>query len=181
VGDPVVLHVSNDFRRKGIDYLIETSRLVKAVMPNVRFVVVGADKKNPRLGDLADVEFIGQIGDHVRLARMFRESSVFFLPHRFDRSPHVLVEAMSAGLPLVVSRQGGAIELVETTDTGVLVEVGDIEGYSQAICEILTAPERASSMGQRGKDLVRSYYNWPGIADRICASMSHGIRDVLVQ
>jgi len=179
--DPVVLHVSNDFHRKGIDFLIETSRRVKALIPQARFVVVGTDKKNPRLGDVADVEFIGQIKDRDRLAQIFRESSLFFLPHRFDRSPHVLVEAMSAGLPLVVSQQGGAIELVEGTGTGGLVEVGDVEGYSKAICDILWNTERAAMMGQKGKDLVRAYYNWSGIADRICARMTRSVSGLLVK
>ena len=174
-GDPLILHVSNDFHRKGVDYLIQVARVVRGQFPRARFVVVGRDKKDPDLGEHEGVEFLGLVRDRERLAAMFREASLFLLPHRFDRSPHVLVEAMSCGLPLVASRQGGAIELIDGTGVGCLVEVGDVQGYSDAISSILERPELAHTMGARGKELVRTRYNWGSIAQRIVGAISASV------
>src|SRR5207302_270534 len=83
------------------------------------------------------------------------------------RSPHVLVEAMSASLPLVTSSQGGPIEVINQRGTGYAVPVGDIEGYASAIVEVLTDSNRQRAMGAAGLRLMREKYRWSVVADRI--------------
>ena len=163
----LVLHVSNDFHRKGVDFLIETAAEVRKKLPGTRFVVIGRDGKSVSTPQSRDVEFLGPIYDKDKLEDYFRRASVFFLPHRFDRSPHVLVEALSAGLPIVSSRQGGAIELVEGTGVGFLHEIGDTKGYAESICNLLSDNPLWTECSKRAVDLQRSYYNWSAIADRI--------------
>jgi glycosyltransferase involved in cell wall biosynthesis len=166
--EPLVLHVSNDFHRKGLDYLIETAARVRQSVPGARFVVIGSDygrMPNPPTGE--GVTFTGRISDRAVLADYFRRASVFFLPHRFDRSPHVLVEAMSAGIPLVASAQGGALELIEGTGAGFAVPIGDVAGYAKAILTLLTSPETAADMGQRGRRLMLRSYTWDAVAARL--------------
>lgn len=165
--EPVVLHVSNDFYRKGLDYLLAAAECVHAAVPSARFVVIGKDVggRCPSAPDY--VTLLGRISDKRILADHFRKASVFFLPHRFDRSPHVLVEAMSAALPLVASAQGGAIELIEGTGIGCLVKVGDIAGYADAIVSVLRDQELRRTMGTKAQELMRRKYNWLEIASKI--------------
>jgi glycosyltransferase involved in cell wall biosynthesis len=165
--DPVVLHVSNDFYRKGIDFLMDTAERVCQAIPKARFVVVGRDSSGFSVPTTSRVEFLGPVYDKVALAELFRKASVFFLPHRFDRSPHVLVEAMSAGLPLVASSQGGAVEVIEGKDTGFLCESGAIDQYAEAIITLLRDTDLKQRMGSNGRNLMRQHYNWPAIAQRI--------------
>ena len=134
--------------------------------------MVGSDSGGkPQPSSPAYVEFVGRVYDKATLAGYFREASLFFLPHRFDRSPHVLVEAMSAGLPLVASAQGGAIELIRNRGNGFLVDSGDIDGYSEAILELLRKPDVREAMGTRGQLLMRQAYTWPKIASKIEQNM----------
>lgn len=172
---PMVLHVSNDFERKGVDFLVRTAEIVRSRLPEVEFVVIGRPGEfNVGVGGEA-VRFLGPISDRQELSRYFREASLFFLPHRFDRSPHVLVEAMSAGLPLVTSRQGGCIELVEGQDTGWLVPIGDVQGYAQAISTLLTNPQMRFRMGAAARDLMRRKYTWDCVAQEIVGVMTRRI------
>ena len=167
----IVLHVSNDFRRKGVDYLMATAEKVAARVPDVQFLVVGQDHRADWARDTGAVRFLGpRRGEE--LASLFRRAKVFFLPHRFDRSPHVLVEAMSASLPLVTSRQGGAVELVEGRDTGYCVPSGDINGYSDALTTLLTDENRRRAAGTLALRLMRKQYRWPVVADRMLELMA---------
>ena len=165
--EPVVLHVSNDFYRKGLDHLLATAERVHAAVPSVRFLVIGKDVGGRRPSTPDYVTLLGRISDKQILADHFRRASVFFLPHRFDRSPHVLVEAMSAALPLVASAQGGAIELIEGTGIGYLVEVGHVAGYADAIVGVLRDRDLQRTMGRKAQELMRRKYNWREIASRI--------------
>jgi glycosyltransferase involved in cell wall biosynthesis len=172
---PMVLHVSNDFERKGVDFLIQAAEIVRSTLPQIEFVVIG----RPGQFDVGvggeTVRFLGPISDRQELSRYFREASLFFLPHRFDRSPHVLVEAMSAGLPIVTSRQGGCIELVEGQGTGWLAPIGDIQGYAHAISTLLTDPQVRARMGATARELMRRKYTWDRVAHEIAGVMSRRI------
>jgi glycosyltransferase involved in cell wall biosynthesis len=171
--DPVVLHVSNDFYRKGVDFLIDTAERVCEAIPKARFLVIGRDTSGFALPATSRVEFLGPVYD-IALAELFRKASVFFLPHRFDRSPHVLVEAMSASLPLVASSQGGAIELIEGKDTGFLCDPGAVDQYAEAIITLLRDTHLKQHMGSNGRNLMRQRYNWPTIAQRIATLIERG-------
>jgi len=173
--DPVVLHVSNDFYRKGIDFLMDTAERVCQVIPKARFVVVGRDSSGFPVPATGRVEFLGPVYDKVTLAELFRKASIFFLPHRFDRSPHVLVEAMSASLPLVASSQGGAVEVIDGKDTGFLCEPGAVDQYAEAIITLLRDTDLKQRMGSNGRNLMRQHYNWPTIAQRIANLIENAV------
>ncbi len=166
--EPMVLHVSNDFHRKGLDFLVATAARVREQVPDARFVVIGSDYGGMKNVPTAPgVEFTGRISDRAQLENYFRKASLFFLPHRFDRSPHVLVEALSAGLPLVTSAQGGPEELAGNTGAGFTVPIGDIDGYARAVTTLLQNRELAAQMGATGKALMLRSYTWDAVAARI--------------
>lgn len=171
--EPLVLHVSNDFHRKGLDFLIATAERVRREVPAVRFVVIGQDYGGmTHVPTSSCVTFTGRINDRAVLADWFRRASLFFLPHRFDRSPHVLVEAMSAGLPIVTSAQGGAVELTGDDGGGIALPIGDTDGYARSLCELLTNREKAEHLGARGKSLMMRKYNWSVVAHNILIELA---------
>lgn len=58
-------------------------------------------------------------------ARIYQQSDLFVLPTRADCYSMVTMEAMAAGLPVIVSRLGGIPEIVAEGETGFLIDVGD--------------------------------------------------------
>lgn len=168
---PIVLHVSNDFHRKGIDFLVATAAKVRQHIPEARFIVIGHDHGGlSPLPTGGGIEYVGPVFDKALLAEYFRSATVYFSPHRFDRSPHVLVEAMSASLPFVTSAQGGALELA-ATGGGLALSVGDIDAYTDAVTRLLADREYGARLGKAGLTAVRDRYNWPAIADRVMSEM----------
>ena len=172
---PLVLHVSNDFHRKGVDYLLQTAICIADLAPHIEFIVIGKDETFTPRKIPKNVKFIGPIYDGVLLSRYFQEASVFFLPHRFDRSPHVLVEAMSAGLPIVTSDQGGPVELIKGQNTGYLVPIGDVRGYAEAIIKLVTDQSTRDVMGHAARTLMREKYTWSVVAQRIAGLITEAL------
>ncbi|MBX5461138.1 MAG: glycosyltransferase family 4 protein [Steroidobacteraceae bacterium] len=165
--EPIVLHVSNDFHRKGVDRLFDTAVRVRKAVPRAQFVVIGKDSSGLVLRSESNVQVLGPIYDKAQLADYFRRASLFFLPHRFDRSPHVLVEAMSAALPIVTSDQGGPVELLSGNRTGILCPSGDIGAYTDAIVTLLTDEPTRIAMGRNAVALMRERYTWVAVARRL--------------
>ncbi|MBA2440071.1 MAG: glycosyltransferase family 4 protein [Thermoleophilaceae bacterium] len=60
----------------------------------------------------------------------------------------VLVEAMALNKPLIATRSGGPVDIIEDGTSGLLVPVGDHEAMAQAIVALLSDPERRATMGK---------------------------------
>jgi glycosyltransferase involved in cell wall biosynthesis len=74
-----------------------------------------------------------------------------------EAGPLSVLEAMSLGIPVVVSNHGGAPEVLAAA--GVNVIPGDAEALAQAISTLLTDPHRRSELGQRGRQKVEDNYS----------------------
>jgi glycosyltransferase involved in cell wall biosynthesis len=84
---------------------------------------------------------------HRQLLDAYSNADVFVLPSRFEGCPHVVLEAMAAGLPIVASRVGGVTELVEQGISGRLVPAGNPAALSVALWDLVTQPEIRASLG----------------------------------
>ena len=67
-------------------------------------------------------------------------------------------EASASGLPVIATRSGGPVEIIEEGVTGFLVPVGDVDAIADRMRTLLSDPERAREMGRRGSELVRERF-----------------------
>lgn len=77
--------------------------------------------------------------------RLYATADIFVLPTKYDLSPHVLVEAMAAGIPSIATKINAIPEIVEDGKTGLLIPPGD----RQHLAESLRALLHDDSMRQR--------------------------------
>jgi glycosyltransferase involved in cell wall biosynthesis len=96
------------------DYLTELKKLVKQL---------GLEKK---------VEFTGaKYGSELR--EYYKTSDIFVYTSLWENFGQTILEAAAAGLPLICTRVGVALEIIEEGKTGKIVEFGDEEGVAKAI------------------------------------------------
>lgn len=141
-----------------------------AGLPGVHGLVVGealfdGDKAYARhLRDLVErmgltrrVHFLGQRDDVPRLLRMCDAvAHTSIAPEPFGR---VIVETMLAGRPVVATRAGGALEIVEDRHTGLLTPPGDAPALAAAIRSLLDDPAQARALARRGQAAARERFS----------------------
>jgi glycosyltransferase involved in cell wall biosynthesis len=114
-----------------------------------------------------NLDLLGTIRNVETMKDLYRNASVFVLPHRFDRSPHVLVEAMSAGKPIITSNQGGAPEVIKHGVSGYLIDVGDVKSLAYYIVSLIKNKEMRRSFGETGKKIMNRDHTWETITSKM--------------
>jgi glycosyltransferase involved in cell wall biosynthesis len=82
------------------------------------------------------------------------EVSVSVLPSLSEGLSNSILEAMSAGVPVVATRVGGNPEIVQDGVTGVLVPVKDAAALARAIRTLLENPDLARRLGRAGRQRI---------------------------
>jgi glycosyltransferase involved in cell wall biosynthesis len=144
-----LLFVTNDFARKGGDFLL---RLYSGHLSNVCNLTIASN--DPALDNRAlpaNVELLrGCSRDE--LLKVYQQSDLFLFPTQQDYMPQVLAEALATGLPCMAHDIGGIRDLVQDGETGYLMQPGDPpERWADRIGSLLENPAklRGLSVGAR--------------------------------
>lgn len=138
---------------KGIDHLIEALSLMSQP---ARLRVLGDGQEMGNLKDLAEklgvadrVEFPGRVDRREVLGAM-AEADVFVLASGYEGLPHVVLEAMAVGVPVVATAAGGTPEVVIDEASGLVVPHNDPPRLAKALDRIMGSPELAVELSQGG-------------------------------
>jgi glycosyltransferase involved in cell wall biosynthesis len=82
---------------------------------------------------------------------------IFALPSRFEGLPYVVLEAMSAGLPLVITSGANCSVLVEQGVNGLIVPTENVERFAMALTDLVSNIGRRNAMGQASKRRVSQF------------------------
>jgi glycosyltransferase involved in cell wall biosynthesis len=126
-----------------------------------------------RLGIGDRVRFVGHRSD---IPRLLAEADIFcqpnLLPEPFGIS---LVEAMTAGLPVVTSAMGGALEIVNET-CGRLVPSGDCDALARELSRLIISREEREELGEHGRVRARVLCDPPAQMQRIAHLLAESSR-----
>ena len=157
-GERVLIHVSNFRPVKNIPDLIQIFSLVRKMI-KCRLVMVGEGPELPAARRLAselglehDVIFMGA---QPAVEEILTCADVFLLPSAFESFGLSALEAMSCGLPVVGTDNGGMSEYITSGVEGWLCRPGDISGMAERVHGILAhdAEREAMSAAARKKAL----------------------------
>jgi len=158
---------------KGIEDFVEAAVRVGRSRRDVGFIVVGVVQDEDLLektisiiaqaGLTERVVFTGQRKD---IPSVLREIDLLVCASLREGLPNSVLEAMSAGLPVVATRCGGAEELVVDGETGLLVRVGDPARLGEAIMSVISDPEAMKKMGDAGRRRVESRFSGQACAEQ---------------
>lgn len=122
--------------RKGAPYLLEAIRLILHLHPSTRVKLtrIIQDDVKPILSQYADlpIEWAPSL-PHSQLAERLRSADVFVLPSLEDGWARTVCEAMACGLPVVVTPNTGASDMVRPGVNGEIVPIRDAKATSEAI------------------------------------------------
>ncbi len=166
---PVLLFLGRINWKKGLDRLVPAM----AYVPEANLVIAGNDEENysPALERLARernvqdrVTFVGPLYGSKKMALM-KAASLFVLPSYSENFGNAVLEAMSAGCPVLVTPEVGLAEMVAASGAGRVVG-GDSNQLGEALREMLSSPETLKQMGQRGQKAAASF-TWESVATQM--------------
>jgi glycosyltransferase involved in cell wall biosynthesis len=152
---------------KGVDELI---RLLPD-LPDTRLIVAGDGQMRVALeaealssGMGKRVQFLGSLPpDGVR--RCLDQADAFVLNSTYEGLPHVVLEAMIAGVPVIATKAGGTGEVVEDNVTGLLVPVGDAAALKAAIERLWLEPALGRQLAIEAAKQLAARFDFDAMVD----------------
>ncbi len=164
--------------RKGVIEWVDAAVRVARSHPEAHFDFVGANSWNNLQAELSKeipAELTARFRFHgpkskKEIAFHLSRSNAAVVPSRWENFPNTCIEAMSSGLPVITTRFGGMVELVEDGRSGWLAENTGVAGLTDSLTRALerclsTTPEKKAVMGAEASEAVRRVCNNARVAE----------------
>lgn len=181
--EPLLFFMGRLVFEKGIHVLLEALPQILLRHPGVRVVVAGdgplkgqLEQQARALGVAERVTFYGFADDEQR-DRLLRVAQVAVFPSLYEPFGIVALEAMAAGVPVVVGAVGGFAEIVTRGQTGLHAAPGDARALADAVVDVLSNPGLADRLRGAARRDVATKYSW----DRIAGATAGIYEEVLAE
>ena len=181
-----LLYVGSVDANKNYLFLLKVYEKLLDKYPDLKFVVIGKSKvsaKEKLLGkkdSYYEEQCYSQVSsktkegifrveriENAQLKYIYPLAQAFLLPSKKEIFGMVLLESMYLGAPVVTSRNGGSVTLIEGKGTGLVVEEFDAEKWSKAVQRYLEDDSFRDMTVKNAMRLIREEYNWDSIAKKM--------------
>ncbi len=156
--EPLVVYVGRLKAYKRLPDLIACARSLQQRLPKVTFVIAGDGEESNRLKKLVRlynlesvISFTGYITPQEKIA-LYQKAWAVMNPSSMEGWSITTIEANACGTPVVAANVPGLRDSVKHRQTGLLITMGDIEGYSQALFSLLTNSSLRSTMSANARE-----------------------------
>lgn len=150
--------------------LIWAIDLLQCVHPSVHFLIVGDGPQRWRIERFVRqcevsnrVHFLGERSD---VPQLLPHLNCFWLGSGYEGQSNALMEAMSAGLPVVATDIPGNRDLVEPGKSGLLVPVGDRAEFARRTHWLVEHPAEAKQLGEAARHRMLEHFSLEKMIDR---------------
>ncbi len=170
--DVVVLFVSMNFELKRLDLVINgIAEVVEKEDRNSSFKLLVVGKGDSKrfgvqargMGISERVIFAG-VTDEVE--KYYLASDIFAMPSKFDTFGLAVLEAMAAGLPVIITPRVGARDIVESGLSGFILSENPSVSEMTAALTALATHEKRMQMGENGRQIALRH-NWDNTVDKV--------------
>lgn len=153
---------------KGIEYLTEAFIRVSKMCPQVLLALCGGDFHfGSNMGVIENIRNISRkhgIEEKIiilpalswnEVPKYLNDASVVVLPTKDETFGIAALESLASGTPLIASSVGNLPDLIK--DAGILVEYGNIDGFTESIIRVLSDSNLKTKMIKRGFEIAGSY------------------------
>lgn len=170
--DSLIVTVGRLIMQKGHKYLIMAMPRIIEKFPYAKAIIIGNGPLRSELEELLNIKMLNEkvflLGSLPpnEIKNYFWQASLFVFPSLSEGQGVALLEAMAAGLPVVTSDIPAVREIIGGENVGITVKPMDPEALADAICELLSSPERRELMGKRAQEIVRERFDLRKLAPR---------------
>jgi glycogen(starch) synthase len=171
VGSQIVTFLGRITHQKGPMYFVEAARKVHAQFPDAHFVVAGSGDQLPQMIErIAQVRlsayfhFTGFLKAN-DIDRIWAMSHVYVMPSVSEPFGIAPLEAIQAGVPVILSKQAGVSEVMPHA---IKVDFWNTEALAEAICNVLRFKSLANTLKQNGSEQIKNI-TWDKAAKKLTA------------
>ncbi len=157
----IIGSISTFTAQKGLDHLLDTARALKERSGDFVFVVAGdgplrgeLEEKTRRLGLQETVIFTGWVKN--ASARLLPVFDIFYQPSLWEAMSVVVIEALAAGKPVVATRVGENMHVVQDGKSGFIVEPRNTEQSVSALLKLVRDEGMRARFGLEGRRFFKS-------------------------
>lgn len=170
----VVAFLGRIVMEKGLDVFSDAIHQFAERGLKHRVLVIGEGPARPWFEEhLPDAIFTGQLTGE-DLARALASSDILFNPSVTEAFGNVTLEAMACALPVLAAMASGTSSIVRDNETGFMVDVGDIDGFADALEAYARDPKLRQSHGEAGLAIARRM-DWDTINSAVIRAYQHAI------
>jgi glycosyltransferase involved in cell wall biosynthesis len=178
-GKIILLFVGRLIEIKGVHILIEAFTLLPDTIKKnaVLWIIGDGDEKSSlqekakELGIENSVSFVGTVNYH-NINKYYSAADIFIGPSVQGTSGEtegqgvVFLEAFASCLPVIASKIGGIVDIIDHEQTGLLVDAGNAQQLAGTIATLLSDEALQKKLTDNALNLVKQQYTWPHIRQK---------------
>ena len=167
-----IIYVGNVTEMKGIYYLLEAA--LKIDKTKASFTIVGDyDKDDVHFSKYKDsVSFTGLVL-HSEVEKILKRADLFVFPSLGDSFGLAVLEALSCGLPCIVSEYTGAKDIITDYENGFVVKAQSVDAIVEKIDWCITHKDRLEKMSENAIEIAKQY-SWDNYYETLESLLSSG-------
>jgi len=158
--------------RKGVHYLLDAWESIPYVNSELLMVGLVTYEGIPimqKAAALSRVKHIQHTESQAHLSSLYKSGSVFVCPSVEDGFAMVVTEAMACGLPVIVTENTGARDLVKNGENGFIVKIRDATAIKDRLLWFYHHPKECKQMGECARETVINCH-WSDYQDRLAST-----------
>jgi len=158
---PALGNIANFYKTKGLGYLIEAMYILQQQGKDIGLVIIGDGPERKSLEkqiakyNLEKNVFL--LGKKTKASRYLKAFDIFVLPSVKEGFPFVILEAMSAEIPIIATTVGAIPEILENEKSGILVPPKNSKALVGAIIELLDSPQKQKNLAENAKQKLANF------------------------
>jgi glycosyltransferase involved in cell wall biosynthesis len=171
---------------KGQLFFLEIANRISKTYPQCYFVLVGdpfvgyefiEEEIRQRIIDMGLEKQAKNLGFRTDIPKILAGTDIFVLPSILpDSFPTVILEAMASGKPVIATKSGGAAEMVDEGETGLLIPIGDVEKGFEALSALIDNESLRLKMGSAAITRVLSTFSLNSFEEKIRTHLWQNLR-----
>lgn len=152
----VILYIADDFSRenKGLKLLLNSLQNY-----DEDYLLCTVGKAESSIDSLPDHRHLGYINDELLLAQIYSMSDVTVIPSVYESFSLTTLESLACGTPVIAFNNSGPGEIIINNETGITLNVGDIDGIFEAMHKLLNDKELLNKISHNARRNVEQRFD----------------------
>lgn len=146
---------------KNYPLLLRVAEKAHEQWPRAEFVILGDGELRENVERQIEAQhgcdYVHLMGNVSDVNRFLWRADAFLMTSDYEGLPLTVLEAMAAGLPIISTKAGGIVDVVENGENGLLVECGDEDGLVSAIGRLCASPELCIAFSEKSREFSMRY------------------------